>query len=63
MDLEYIRQRSVLRDLALLIQTVPAVLSRKGARLMIDALDVPFRLPFDDARGWPGVCHQSRSLV
>ncbi len=31
MDLEYIRQRSVLRDLALLIQTVPAVLSRKGA--------------------------------
>ena len=31
MDLEYIPRRSVLRDLALLIQTVPAVLSRKGA--------------------------------
>jgi lipopolysaccharide/colanic/teichoic acid biosynthesis glycosyltransferase len=31
MDLEYIRRRSVLCDLALLARTVPAVLSRRGA--------------------------------
>ena len=32
MDLRYIQQRSLLRDLALVVKTIPAVLGRKGAR-------------------------------
>jgi lipopolysaccharide/colanic/teichoic acid biosynthesis glycosyltransferase len=31
MDLEYVDTRSLLRDMALLVRTVPAVLSAKGA--------------------------------
>ena len=32
MDVEYIRKRTLLHDLSILLQTVPAVLLRKGAR-------------------------------
>jgi exopolysaccharide production protein ExoY len=31
-DLEYVKQHSLVRDLAILARTVPTVLSRKGAR-------------------------------